>query len=204
MAKHIESLAKRRDKINTDNFKGQVVRDLIAFGVAAKSRQPTFDRFECCREDRFIDDLGSAHSISDAVINTDRLSARYGLPPVTLAKLRWPVSVQSAVRSVWEGDTSLGRLVLRIIVIPGSGYLTNDKIELIDALMRSLGTGHHHVEPPSSRRTEPARRFKGKEIAGQNDIYFGMTGERCPGRLDRPGENLRTIALKLSIENSGG
>ena len=125
-------------------------------------------------EVRGLDDLGSAHSILGAVIDTDRLSVRNGLPPVTLTDPGVPISVQSAVQSVWEGDTILGRPVRRIVVIPGSGDLANDKIRLIEALVRNVGTSPHHVDAPSSMRPEPRMKSGSEENAGQNDIYFGM------------------------------
>lgn len=125
-------------------------------------------------EVRGLDDLGSAHSILGAVIDTNRLSVRNGLPPVTLTNPGAPISVQSAVQSVWEGDTILGRPVRRIVVIPGSGDLANDKIRLIEALVRSLGTSSHHAEAPSSRRAAPRKRSEGEGNAGQNELYFGM------------------------------
>lgn len=125
-------------------------------------------------EVRGLDDLGSSHSILGAVIDTDRLSVRNGLPPVTLTDFGSPIFVQSAAQAAWEGDTILGRPVRRIVVIQGSGDLANDKIRLIEALVRSVGTSPHRVAPAPAPSVEGKLAKDEQGNAGQLDVYFGM------------------------------
>jgi hypothetical protein len=125
-------------------------------------------------EVRGLNDVGSAHSILGAVIDTDRLSIRNGLNPVSLPEPGTPIRVQAAPQSAWDGDTILGRTISTVVPVPGSGDLAKDKIRLIQALVSALGTIPHVVAPrPSSENLERPREENDRK-AGQQDLYFGM------------------------------
>jgi hypothetical protein len=125
-------------------------------------------------EVRGLNDVGSAHSILGAVIDTDRLSIRNGLNPVSLPEAGTPIRVQAAPQSVWDGDTILGRTISTVVPVPGSGDLTKDKIRLIEALVRALGTIPHVVAPRPSSENPGRPREENDRKAGQQDLYFGM------------------------------
>ncbi len=125
-------------------------------------------------EVRGLNNVGSAHSILGAVIDTDRLSIRNGLTPVSLPEPGSPIRVQAVPQSVWDGDTILGRSIITVVPVPGSGDLTRDKISLIEALVRALGTIPHVVAPRPSSPNSKSPRTDNDKRAGQQDLYFGM------------------------------
>ncbi len=124
-------------------------------------------------EIRGLDDAGSAHSILGAVIDTDRLSVRNGLRPVSLPEPGSQIRVQAVPHSAWNGDVILGRAVGVIVPVPGSGDLTRDKITLIEGLVRALGTIPRVVAPDSSAQAARPRPNNDRK-AGHKDLYFGM------------------------------